>query len=105
MGPIVANVAGKLAAALFAFTLHRRFTFEGAAEGSRRRQGVLYFLLLAANIPLSSAVLAVLLLWIPFPAAAKFASDVICFALTYLVSKHFVFGRLPSKDGVRGAGR
>jgi len=101
IGPLVANVVGKLAAALFAFALHRRYTFIGAAEGSRGRQGVLYFLLLGLNIPLSSAVLAVLLPMFPLPAAAKFASDVICVALTYLISKHLVFVRRNGKAQVR----
>lgn len=93
IGPLVANLAGKVSAALFAFTMHRGYTFSGAVEGSRGRQGVLYFLLLGLNIPLSSAVLAILLPWFPIPAAAKFTADVVCFALTYLASKHFVFVR------------
>lgn len=89
--PIWANVLAKLAAGLFAFILHRYFTFRAAESGAIRHQAIRYFVLLALNIPVASAILVLLLLWITEPVAAKFIADIICVALTYAVSKRFVF--------------
>lgn len=89
--PIWANALAKLAAGLFAFILHRYFTFRAAESGAIRHQAVRYFVLLALNIPVASVILVLLLLWITEPVAAKFIADIICVALTYAVSKRFVF--------------
>lgn len=89
--PIWTNVLVKLAAGIFAFILHRYFTFRTAESGTIRHQAVRYFVLLALNIPVASAVFVLLLVWITEPVAAKFIADIICVALTYAVSKRFVF--------------
>ena len=89
--PIWANVLAKLAAGLFAFILHRYFTFRAVESGALKHQVVRYFVLLALNIPVASAILVLLLLWIGEPVVAKFIADIICVALTYVVSKRFVF--------------
>lgn len=91
LGPIFANIVAKLLAGCFAFAAHRSFTF-GVNDGSLiGRQSVRYFLLLAINIPIASAILALVLQWVPAPAVAKFLSDVVCVVISYALSKHFVF--------------
>jgi putative flippase GtrA len=90
-GPVADNVVGKLLAGIFAFLCHRRITFRSAGTTTIWRQAIRYFPLLAVVTPLSSALLAILLRWISEPVAAKFVADVICVAVTYLLSKHFVF--------------
>jgi len=90
-GPIAANVMAKLAAGGFAFAAHRHFNFSVAGPGFIKRQAMRYFLLLAANVPIASALLTVILLWIPLPAIAKLLSDVVGVAFTYILSKYFIF--------------
>lgn len=89
--PIMANVFAKLAAGIFAFIVHRNFTFRVAESSAIKHQAIRYFVLLALNIPVSSAILASLLVWIATPVAAKFIADIICVALTYALSKYFIF--------------
>lgn len=89
--PIWANVLAKFAAGVFAFIVHRSFTFRVAESGAIRHQVIRYFVLLALNIPVASAILALLLVWIATPVPAKFIADIICVAFTFALSKHFVF--------------
>ena len=96
-GPLVANVASKIAAGLLAFLAHRHFTFGTGQPSNTWSQGVRYFALLALNIPLSSGLLALMLAWIPQAPVAKFVSDVVIVAVTYWVSKLLVFA--PKKRG------
>jgi putative flippase GtrA len=91
--PIVANIFGKVLAGLFAFIAHRNFTFNEARNENKGRQAGMYFLLLALNVPLSSAALSVILWFIPHPISAKLISDVVCVALSYWASKKLVFVR------------
>lgn len=106
-GPIEANIFAKFTAGTFAFVVHRSFTFR-VGEGSLiRHQATRYFLLLALNIPAASAILALLLVWITEPVAAKFIADIVCVLLTYWLSKHFVFTgqqRHPKRENATGAG-
>lgn len=88
--PVLANIAGKVVAGVFAFFLHRHFTFQSTG-GSRKAQAVRYFSLLAINIPVASALFSVGLYVVDSPASVKFVCDVICVALTYWISKLFVF--------------
>jgi putative flippase GtrA len=103
-GPLVANVVVKTAAGLFAFAAHRRFTFRTGERRNNLRQAVRYFALLALNIPLSSAVLALFLLYIPHPAVAKFMADVIIMAVTYWASKLVVFTAAKPETPGKGLG-
>lgn len=91
LGPVVANVGAKIAAGCFAFVAHRHFTFAAPAASAMPRQALRYFALLALNVPLSSALLALLLRVIAQPAVAKFTGDVLLVAATYWVSKLLVF--------------
>lgn len=91
VGPVPANVLAKFGAGLFAFVSHRQFTF-GVAQGDAvKRQAIRYFILLALNVPVATAILALLLKWIKEQVAAKLIADVVCVGLTYLTSKHFIF--------------
>jgi len=91
LGPIVANIIGKIAAGIFAFIAHRNFTFQAGGNDDRTHQARRYFTLLALNIPFSSGLLTVLLMWINDPVVAKVIADVLSVALTYWLSKSFVF--------------
>ncbi|CAH0227218.1 GtrA family protein [Pseudomonas brassicacearum] len=88
--PVLANIAGKGVAGVFAFFLHRHFTFQSTG-GSSKAQAVRYFSLLAINIPLASALFSVGLYIVNSPATVKFVCDVACVVLTYWISKLFVF--------------
>jgi putative flippase GtrA len=90
-GALMANVIGKIAAGIFAFLSHQRFTFRVADDGRDLKQAVRYSFLLGLNVPISSAILSVMLLLINLPAAAKFISDVICVWLSFWLSKKWVF--------------
>jgi putative flippase GtrA len=90
-GPIVANIFSKLAAGSFAFVAHRSFTFSVAGSGFVAKQAVRYFLVLAVNVPVASAILGLILIWLPHPVVAKFLSDIVSVGLSYALSKHFVF--------------
>ncbi len=101
--PLVANILGKVAAGVFAFVAHRVFTFRVAEKTSKKHQAIRYFVLLGLNIPLSSAVLYLMLIYIANPAVSKFISDVVCLLLTYSLSKHFVFvGKHKKNKKVKG---
>ncbi|MGQ3321760.1 GtrA family protein [Pseudomonas brassicacearum subsp. neoaurantiaca] len=103
--PVLANIAGKGVAGVFAFFLHRHFTFQSTG-GSSKVQAVRYFSLLAINIPLASALFSVGLYFVKSPAPVKFVSDVVCVALTYWISKLFVFhsAARPPVSADRGEG-
>ncbi|EFQ62887.1 MULTISPECIES: GtrA family protein [Pseudomonas] len=88
--PVLANITGKMVAGVFAFFLHRHFTFQ-STHASGKAQAVRYFSLLALNIPVASALFSLGLYFINSPAPVKLISDVICVALTYWISKLFVF--------------
>lgn len=91
LAPLWANVGAKIAAGSFAFVVHRRLTFADHAQGAAGPQLLRYALLLAANIPLAS-----LLMWLLMPVLhpvvlAKFAADVASVALTFVLSRQLVF--------------
>ena len=91
MNPIISNVFGKIAAGIFAFYLHRIFTFNVKTKKFFYQQVILYFFILFLNIPLSSLILIFNLTWIPSSVFAKFISDIILFGLSYFFSKSFIF--------------
>lgn len=91
LGPLPANVISKIAAGLFAFVVHRRFTFRAQGQGNAHHQAVRYFLLLGVNIPLSSGLLLITMHWINHPTVAKVSADIVGVLFTYWISKLFVF--------------
>lgn len=91
IGPLWANLYGKVFAGIFAFIAHRTFTFGIVESAGKKLQAASYFILLVLNIPISSAVLSFLLVEIPFPVLAKFVSDAICVLITYWLSKRYIF--------------
>jgi putative flippase GtrA len=104
-GPIIANIGSKLAAGSFAFVAHRRYTFNVAESGFAGRQAVRYFSVLAMNVPVASAMLVFILIWIPLPVVAKFLSDIVMVALSYVLSKKFIFNMQanPSSNSSSGS--
>jgi putative flippase GtrA len=90
-GPIGSNILAKLAAGSFAFVAHRNFTFRVSIGSAIRQQAIRYFMLLAFNVLMASVILALLLVWITSSVAAKFIADIVCVALSYSLSKSFVF--------------
>jgi putative flippase GtrA len=94
MNPIIANVAGKVLAGIFAFGAHKTFTFRASASGRTTHEALRYFLLLLFNIPLSSGLLTILL-WFAPPYAAKIAADVIGLGITFVLVRLIVFGSAP----------
>jgi putative flippase GtrA len=89
--PLPANAAGKIVAGVFAFLAHRSFTFRLTGKSPQPRQVIGYCILLALNIPLSSAVLFVFMQFIPLAIVAKVAADAICIGITYTLSRKYVF--------------
>jgi len=105
--PLWANGTSKVLAGLFAFLAHRAFTFEGSARHAASGQAIRYWILLALNVPLSSAVLAALLMVLDSPVWSKFVADALCVLLTYWLTRRFVFLNEnaqdhPSHDKARG---
>lgn len=96
--PLLANVFGKTIAGIFAFLAHRSFTFSAAPQTQACQQMVKYFLLLALNLPISSAVLSIMMLLVNPEVLAKFLADVICVLLTYWVSKKYIFSSSSAVD-------
>lgn len=105
VGPIIANIFSKLAAGCFAFVAHRRYTFNVASSGFAGKQAVRYFIVLAANVPVASAILVFILIWVPLPVLAKFLSDILMVALSYVLSKKFIFNTQtnPSSNSESGS--
>jgi putative flippase GtrA len=94
-GPVVANLAGKVPAGIFAFLAHRHFTFRVGNAAGVHREAMKYLLLLLINAPLSSLVLAGLLGVMTHVTLAKILADVLSVGLTFTLTKHLVFGRRP----------
>lgn len=91
MPVLMANVIGKLCAGIFAFAVHRAFTFRLQGSDRTLRQAMTYFILLALNLPMSALILHGTLQIVVWPVVAKFISDVVCVLITYWLSKRFVF--------------
>ncbi len=104
--PLWGNVFGKVLAGSFAFIAHRVFTFRGSIRHAASGQALRYWVLLAINIPLSSAVLWLLLLLRGSPVLSKFLADVLCLLLTYWLSRKFVFlaDKTPDQNSDHEAG-
>ena len=89
---LAGNVASKVGAAALGFGLHKRFTFSWRQKDSAGRQLASYLALLAANLGLSSLLLWLLAGWIGIsPIVAKLAVDVIVIAISFVVSRTWVY--------------
>jgi putative flippase GtrA len=86
--PIVVNVIAKILAGTFAFLMHRTFTF--GSTGSVRREALRYFVLLGANVPLST-VLFLVASWSLAPMTAKLAADAAGIVVTFWLVQNLVF--------------
>ena len=97
-GPVLANLAGKVPAGIFAFLAHRQFTFRVGNSATVHREAVKYFLLLIVNAPLSSLILAGLLGVMTQVTLAKILADVLSVGLTFTLTKYLVFGQRPDAE-------
>ena len=88
---VVANILSKCAAAIFSFVGNRNFTFCSNNSADFNKQAIRYILVLAMNIPFSTGILSLFLLWIYEPAIAKFLADGIGAILSYIISKKFIY--------------
>lgn len=93
IGLVTSNVLGKMLSAVFSFSAHRRFTFPQVDKSKRLDQMMKYSLLVGLNIPIATAILALLNQWISPPALAKFIADLLCVVLSYLQTKYLVFSK------------
>jgi len=87
---ITANVAAKTAAGCFAFFLHKAFTFRVRGSRSVKSEAWRYVLILLGNMMLGSALLVLLVGFMP-EWAAKVASDVASVGITFLLTHYLVF--------------
>lgn len=89
---LAANAAGKIAGAGLGFVLHKRFTFGWRQKDRGARQLVSYLCLLAANLALSSALLALLVGGLAVDKlVAKVLVDAVVIAIAFVVSRHWVY--------------
>lgn len=88
---INSNIFSKIIAGLFAFFVHRVFTFQIERKPIIGVQAFKYFLLLGLNIPVSSLFLWTFTRLMPSPIIAKLFADILCIGLTYIISKKLVF--------------
>jgi putative flippase GtrA len=91
LGPIPSNVLGKIFAGIFAFFIHRSFTFRLDKRKRNGKQMFRYLCLLGLNVPISSGVLGLVLLIITTPVYAKFLSDMFIVLFSFWVSRKWVF--------------
>jgi len=98
LGPIISNTLGKIAAGIFAFLAHRKFTFRLDRKKYNSIQVYRYFLMLGLNVPISAVVLSVVLLVNNNPVVAKFLSDVLIVLFTFWLSKSWVFSASNEDD-------
>jgi putative flippase GtrA len=103
---VTSNLLGKIAAGGFAFVAHRIFTFRGEKKWSVSAQAGLYALSLLANAGISSCALVALVFFGLGPFTAKIVADVGLIALTFTLTRQFIFSRKQSVGASRSrAGR
>ena len=88
---ILANAVGKINACVFAFYMHRWFTF--SSTGAIGAEATRYATLAVLNTAAASALLWLLLAAIPGAVVAKVISDVIFITATFAIARIFVFGQ------------
>lgn len=98
-GPVEANIVAKLSAGLFAFFLHRHYTFQAAEDASATGQAIRYFIFLILNVPFASGVFVLFLPWMPSPFVAKLIADLICVGFTYSLCKYLIFKKTHTYNG------
>lgn len=91
MHPAPANILVKIAAALFGFFMHRRYTYQFNGKDGMGAHALKYFGLAALYTPASTLVLYCLLFFISSAVTAKVVSDVALFIATYAITTSLVF--------------
>jgi len=99
---LLANVGAKIIGALTGFILHRSFTFRGDQAHGASRQLVSYLLLLGANILLANMLLYAAVQYLGVPElVAKVATDIVVIAVSFIISRVFIFKHAEEGDGDR----
>jgi putative flippase GtrA len=92
---LIANGASKAVAATVGFLLHKHFTFRWEQAGGALGQSLAYALLFLFNLGLSTALLSLSVDLLALPALlSKIVTDVIVVALSFALSRSFVFRRV-----------
>lgn len=89
--PIVSNLIVKITAAIFGFTMHRRYTYKITGNDGIAMHAFKYFGLASIYTPMSTLVLYILLNYIASPIFSKITSDILLFFITYIITTHVVF--------------
>jgi len=87
---VAANFCGKVFAGVYAFILHKYFTFGSVVEGGGNGEALRFTLLLIFNSVLSTLLLLFLSSYL-LDTAAKFIADVICVGLSFFLADKLVF--------------
>lgn len=89
--PVFANVLIKLFATGFGFFAHRYFTYQIKDTIGISRHALKYFTTVVLYIPISSVLLYLVLMVLPYPVYAKFGCDMILFVIVYWLTSKFIF--------------
>jgi putative flippase GtrA len=90
----VGNVAGKLAAGVFAFFMHGNVTFRGSKSRSFTSRVLLYALVLVLNSVISTALLIFLVYLGMNVTLGKLFSDVVLIIGSFAVTRQLIFTRM-----------
>lgn len=86
--PIISNVIVKLIVSIFAYFMHKKYTYRG---DSNNKSMMLFAFSVFLYIPISTAFLSLVILILPQAFIAKLTSDAILFLLSYKYNSYFVF--------------
>lgn len=98
LDPVVANICVKIIAATSGFFMHRRFTYRIRSSDDALLHAKKYFGLALLYIPISSTVIYLLLIIIPYPVFAKAISDVLLFIFSFWVTSKIAFSTKSIKN-------
>ena len=87
----ISNTLAILLSGLLAFYLHRRFTFEVALHSKITWQRLKYFISLVAYIPISSACITIIGLFLNSDIMSKLLCDSLLLVFSYNISKRAIF--------------
>lgn len=90
---VLSNFTGKALAGIYAFVLHKYFTFRSTEKGSEFGEGARFTALLIANYIVSTILL---LMFVDFiqDTYAKILADIICVGLSFFIANKLVFKKV-----------
>ena len=90
---VVSNVIVKVVAMIFAFFMHRRFTYLITGNRNRKSHAIKYFLIGFIYTPTSTLFLYYLMLLEINAMYAKIVSDIVLFTVTFFVTTKVTFNK------------